>query len=457
MDKSKQLGQESIGRLLLKFSIPAVIGMLVNAMYSIVDRIFVGHGVGTLGNSATTVAFPISIIIMAFGMLIGIGAAANVSIKLGQQNKGEAEKILGNAFILIIITSIFVTFFGLVFEEPLLKIFGASKESLPLAKQFITIILFGTILQNIGFGLNNVIRAEGNPTKAMGTMLIGAVLNTIFNPLFIFVFHLGIRGSALATIVSQSVCTVWTLLYFMGDTSTLKLRVKNMKLNINIIKQIFSIGMSPFFMQLAASIITIIFNRSLENYGGDVAIAAMGIINSVSMLILMPIFGINQGAQPIIGYNYGAQNFERVKKTLKLAIIAATTISTAGFIAIELFPRQIMSIFGSENKLLDIGAGGMRIFLVMLPIVGFQIVSANYFQAVGKAKISIFLSLSRQVIFLIPILLLLPGLFKLNGVWIAGPASDFLASLVTAIMLIREIKKLRSAHELSEKLNNERA
>jgi putative MATE family efflux protein len=453
MDKSKYLEEERVGRLLLKFSIPAIIGMMVNAMYSVVDRIFVGHGVGTLGISATTVAFPISIIIMAFGMLIGIGAAATVSIKLGQKNKDDAEKILGNAFVLVIITSIFVTIFGIVFEEPLLKIFGASKEAMPLAKQFITIILLGTVLQNIGFGLNNIIRAEGNPTKAMFTMLIGAILNTIFNPLFIFVFHLGVRGSALATIISQAVCTIWIIIYFTGDGSLLKLKFENMKLSSNIIKQIFSIGMSPFLMQLAASVVTIILNRSLKSYGGDVAIAAIGIINSVSMLILMPIFGINQGAQPIIGYNYGAQNFDRVKKALKLATIAATCVSTTGFVLVELFPRNIMSAFGGNNELLDMGAVGMRIFLSMLPIVGFQVVSANYFQAVGKAKISIFLSLSRQVIFLIPLLLMLPRLLKLHGVWMAGPASDFLASVVTAVFLLRELKKLQSAHELNTKFD----
>jgi putative MATE family efflux protein len=446
MDRSKQLGEEKVGKLLLKFSIPAIIGMLVNALYNIVDRIFVGKGVSELAITAITVAFPISIIIMAFGMLVGIGAAATVSIKLGQKRKDEAEEILGNAFTLIIIVSLGVTILGLIFMEPLLKIFGASEVALPLAKQFISIILIGALLQNIGFGLNNIIRSEGNPKMAMLTMLIGAVLNTIFNPIFIFVLHTGVRGSALATIVSQTVCSVWVLQYFTKGKSTLKLKTKNFKLKTGIVKQIFSIGLSPFLMQLAASVITIVLNKGLATYGGDTAIAAMGIINSVSMLILMPIFGINQGVQPIIGYNYGAKNFERVKKALKLAILAATAISTTGFILVELFPRQIISIFisGEGSVLLSIGSRGIRMYLIMLPIIGFQIVSANYFQAVGKAKISIFLSLSRQVIVLLPLILVLPQIFKLDGVWMAGPSSDFIASFITAIFLIREIRKLRS-------------
>lgn len=448
MDRSKQLGEESISRLLLKFSIPAIVGMLVNAMYNIVDRIFVGNGVSVEAITAITIAFPIALIIMAFGMLIGIGAAATVSIKLGQQKFNEAEHILGNALTLVILVSILVTIFGLYYMEPLLILFGASKEVLPLAKQYISIILIGALLQNIGFGLNNIIRSEGNPRMAMNTMLIGAILNTIFNPLFIFVFHLGISGSALATIVSQTVCSVWILYYFTKGKSSLKLKFSYMKLKLHIVKQIFAIGMSPFFMQVAASVVTVILNNSLASFGGDEAIAAMGIINSVSMLILMPIFGINQGSQPIIGYNYGANNFRRVKQALKLAIIGATFVSTFGFIIVELFPVAIISVFNQgDAKLIELGSKGIRIFLMMLPIIAFQIISSNYFQAIGKAKVAIFLGLSRQVILLIPLLIILPTIFKLDGVWFAGPTSDFLASLLTGLLLYKELKKLDRKHE----------
>ncbi|KZL92159.1 MATE family efflux transporter [Clostridium magnum] len=451
MDHSKQLGEQSVGKLLWKFSIPAIVGMLVNALYNIIDRIFVGRGVGLLGISATTIAFPVSIIIMAFGMLIGIGAAATVSIRLGQKKKEEAEKILGNAFTMLVIISILVTVLGLIFEEPLLIIFGASEEVLPLAKEFVTIILIGVLLQNIGFGLNNIIRSEGNPKIAMLTMLIGAILNTIFNPIFIFGLDLGIRGSALATIVSQTVCSAWVLSYFMGKKSVLKLRIKNLKLDLHIIKQIVAIGMSPFLMQIVASGISITFNKDLKMYGGDTAIAAFGIINSVVMLILMPIFGINQGSQPIIGYNYGAGNFDRVKKALKLAILAATTVSTLGFVIVELFPRVIISVFSSNNAdLINIGSSGIRIFLLMMPIVGFQIVSANYFQAINKAKIAIFLSLSRQVIILLPLLLILPNFLKLTGVWVSGATADLLASIVTAAFLFKELRHLGEASQAME-------
>lgn len=443
MDRTKQLGEESVGKLLWKFSIPAIVGMLVNALYNIIDRIFVGKGVSELAITATTIAFPIMNIIMAFGMLIGIGAAATVSIKLGQQSKKEAEHILGNAFVLIIISSILVTTIGLMFLEPILKFLGASEQVLPLAKDFTTIILYGVILQNVGFGLNNIIRSEGNPKIAMITMLMGSILNTIFNPIFIFVLHLGIKGSALATIVSQSVCSVWVISYFMGKKSNLKLTKENMKLNMHIVNQIFSIGLSPFLMQAAASVINIVLNNDLAVCGGDKAIAAMGIINSVAMLILMPIFGINQGSQPIIGYNYGAKSFERVKKALKLAISAATSICIVGFALVQLFPKAIINVFSNADlELINIGSNGIRIFLAMLPIIGFQIVSSNYFQAVGKAKISIFLSLSRQVIVLLPLLVILPRFLNLTGVWMAGPTADLISSFITALLLIRELRHL---------------
>ena len=456
MDRAKQLGEGSVGKLLLKFSIPAIIGMLVNALYTVIDRIFVGQGVGLLGISATTIAFPISIIILGFGLLIGIGSAVSISIKLGQNNRKEAERILGNAFTLCIILSIFITVLGLAFQEPLLRIFGASDEVMPLAIQFLTIILSGTVLQLIGFALNNIMRAEGNPKMSMITMLIGAALNTILNPIFIFVLHLGIRGSALATVVSQLITSIWILAYFIKGKSLLKLKSENLKLIGNIVKPILAIGMSSFLFQVVSSIITVVFNQSLKTLGGDVAIASMGIITSIAMLIMMPIFGINQGVQPIIGYNYGAKNLDRVKRALKLAAIAATCISTTGFAIIELFPRQILSAFSSDNEqLLNIGAPGMQIFLMMLPIFGMQIVGANYFQAVGKARIAISLSLSKQVLFQLPLLLILPNFFKLTGIWAAGPVADVLSFVLVISFLIWELRNLQQTGDVSEHLLTE--
>ncbi|MBZ9609624.1 MATE family efflux transporter [Clostridium estertheticum] len=446
MDSSKQLGEENIGKLLMRFSIPAIIGMLVNGLYNVVDRIFIGRGIGKLALSGVTVTFPIAIMIMAFAMLVGIGSAALISIKLGQQKKEEAEHILGNAFTLLIILSIVVTILGLIFLEPLLLKIGASKDILPYAKEYITIILIGGIFQSVGFGLNNIIRSEGNPRAAMVTMLIGGVLNTILDPIFIFVFHMGTRGAAIATILSQAVSMIWVLSYFFGGNSVLKIRCKNLKLDAKVVKSIFAIGMSPFSMQLAASIVSIISNRSLVKYGGDMALGAMGVIMSVVMMVLMPTFGINQGCQPIIGYNYGSKNYGRVKHALRLAIIAATTITTTGFIIIQVFPKQIISLFNKDPELIVIGSHGIRIYLFMLPIIGFQIVSSNYFQAIGKAKISIFLGLSRQVILLIPLLFILPRFFGLDGVWLSGPSSDALASIITAVFIFVEIRHLNKLH-----------
>lgn len=444
MNQSKELENERIGKLLLKFSIPAIIGMLVNALYSIVDRVFVGRGVGSIALSGVAVTFPITNVIMAVGMLVGVGAAAVVSIKLGQKNKIQAEEILGNAFTLVIILSILVTILGIAFLTPILKILGASAETMPYAKQFATIILIGVVLQNIGFGMNNLIRAEGNPKIAMITMLISAALNFILNPILIFGLKLGVTGSALATIISQTVCSAWIILYFTKGKSLLKLKKENLKLDTNLVKEIIAIGMSPFSMQLAASLVTIIFNTNLAKYGGDTAIGAFALINSIAMLILMPIFGINQGAQPIIGYNYGAKNAKRVKKTLIYACAAATSISTLGFIMVQLFSVQIIKIFNNtDSNLIAIGSNGIRIFLVMLSAVGIQVVCANYFQAIGKAKNSMFLAILRQVVFLIPLILIMPHFFNLNGVWMAGPISDFMSSIVTLFFIYFEMKSLK--------------
>lgn len=433
----------------MKFSIPAIIGMLVNALYNVVDRVFIGQipgGVGKIALSGVTVTFPIAALILAFGMLVGIGTAALISIKLGQQKKEEAENILGNAVTLIVVISILVTVVGLIFLEPMLLKFGASTATLPYAKQYITIILIGVIFQNVGFGLNNTIRSEGNPRIAMYTMLIGGILNTILDPIFIFVFHMGVRGAAIATVISQAVNTIWVLSYFFSGKSVLKIRFKNLKLNAKVVMSIFAIGLSPFSMQIAASIVAVISNRSLAKYGGDFAIGSMGVITSIAMLVLMPIFGINQGSQPIIGYNYGAKKYDRVKHALKLAILSATAITTTGFILIQLFPTQLIGIFNKDPEIMEIGVHGIRIYLLMLPIIGFQIVSSSYFQAIGKAKVSIFLSLSRQVLILIPLLFTLPRIFELNGVWMSGPSSDAIASILTAIFLYIEMKHLNELH-----------
>lgn len=448
MDKAKLLGEEKIGKLLLKFSIPAIVGMIVNALYNIVDRIFIGNFVHSLGLAGVTIAFPIMIIIMAFGMLIGIGATSLISIRLGEGKKKEAELILGNAMILLVIFSASISFIGLIFLDPILKLFGASLQVLPYSKAYLSIILLGAVFQTIGFGMNNFIRAEGNPKRAMSTMLIGAILNTILDPLFIIVFDMGIRGAALATIISQAVSAAWVLSYFFGGKSSLSIKKENLELKFPIVKGILAIGSAPFAMQVAASAITTLLNHSLKTYGGDLAISAYGAINSFSTILLMPIFGINQGSQPIIGFNYGARKYDRVKKTFLLAIIAATSFTIIGFIVTRVFPAQLVALFNSKDKeLIKIGANGMKIFFTMLPVIGFQIVSSNYFQATGKPKQAMLLSLSRQVLMLIPAILILPRFFGLNGVWMAGPTADFFASLLTATFILYELRNLQARHD----------
>jgi putative MATE family efflux protein len=451
MDRSKQLGEEKVSKLLLKFSIPAIVGMLVNALYNVVDRIFIGNGVGPLGIAGITIGFPIMLVIMAFGMLIGIGANSLISIRLGEQKKKEAELILGNAMVMLIGAAMVISSIGLIFIEPLLRVFGASTAVLPYAKDYLSIILWGTVAQTLGFGMNNFIRAEGNPRIAMFTMLIGAILNTVLDPIFIFVFGWGIKGAAIATVLSQVVSAAWVLYHFLGGRSTLKVHAINLKLRLKIVVKIVTLGAAPFLMQLAASVLNAIMNKSLTIYGGDTAVSGMGIVMSITMLILMPIFGINQGAQPIIGYNYGARKYDRVKKALKLAVLAATTVASIGFLVTRVFPSQLVAMFNrTDENLLNFGTRAISVYLVFLPIIGFQIVSANYFQAVGKPKHASFLSLSRQVLILIPALLILPGFFGLDGLLMAGPTADMISSIVTGIFLFRELRQLDTRHEASQ-------
>ncbi|SMC75312.1 MATE family efflux transporter [Sporomusa malonica] len=442
MDQSQALGQEKISKLLWNFSLPAIVGMVVNALYNIVDSIFVGNGVGDIGLTAVTIAFPIMIILMAIGMLIGIGASTLVSIRLGEQKHHEAEVILGNAFTMMIIAVLPMTAVALLFLDQILVLLGAEPNVLPYAREFTRIILIGSIFMHIGFGLNNIIRAEGNPKVAMATMLIAALLNTMLNPLFIFVFKLGIAGSALATVSAQAVSAAWVLHYLTSDKGVLKLRRENLRLDTDIVKEIVKIGLSPFIMQIAASVVTVIYNYSLLRYGGELAVAAIGIINRVAMLILMPVFGISQGVQPILGYNYGAKNYTRVIEVIKLGMYAATAVSVLGFIATQLFATPIIRVFNDNPELITIGSSGLSLFLVMLPIIGFQVIGANYFQAVGKANYAIFLSMSRQVIILIPAIIVLPQFFGLQGIWIAGPVADFVSSLLTGTYLWLELRKL---------------
>ncbi len=445
--RAERLGSEQITRLLIKFSVPAMVGMMVNALYNIVDRIFIGRGVDSVAIGGIFVGMPLMLIFMGFGMLIGIGGNTLVSIRLGEGNKEEADKIANNSLLLLFIAGIILSLTGYIFLRPVLMLFGASESNIGYAMDYLRIILIGAPFQAIGFGMNNFIRGEGNPKVAMFTMLIGAILNIILDPIFIFVFNMGVQGAALATIISQFVSAVWVLRYFLSGNSILNIGIKYMKLEFSIVKRIIANGFAPFSMQIAASMVTALYNNNLQNYGGDLAVSTMGVINSVSMMILMPVFGLNQGAQPIMGFNYGAQKFNRVKKALIYSIIAATTITSFGFIITQFFPELIVGLFVGDTEnaatMMEIAIPAMRRVLLMLPILGFQIISTSYFQATGRPKQAMLLSLSRQVLFLIPLIIILPKIFGLIGVWSAGPTADLLSSLVAAVLIIGSIRHLK--------------
>ncbi len=442
MQQTKQLGEASITKLLLKFSIPATVGMLVNALYNVVDRIFVGNGVGRPALSAITAEFPMTLVVMAFNMLIGIGASTLISIRLGEGKEEEAQEIMGNSFVLFLIVGAFVTVFGLIFLEPILELLGASPEVMPYAKDYAGILTAGTLFFTIGMGMNNMIRAEGNPKIAMATMLIGAVTNIILDPIFIYVFNWGIKGAAIATIISKAISAIWVLRYFLTGIGHLQLEIRKIKMKTAHIISILSLGIAPFIIQLAASLLNLILNNSLMFYGGDLAMAAMGIVNGITNLMLMPLFGISQGLQPIIGYNYGAGNFSRVKEALQKGMLLATAISIFGFMIIMIFPSQLVALFDRKDAdLIAMGAEGLQIFLMTLPILGALIVGSNYFQAIGKPKRALFLSLTRQLLFFIPSIIILPKFWGLNGIFYSGPVSDVLATSIMSFLLIRELKK----------------
>lgn len=440
MERADRLGQEKVLPLLISFSIPAIVGMLVQAFYNVVDRIFVGHGVGPLGIAGLAVVFPVMLVQMAFAMLIGLGATSLISIRLGEGRKGDAERIMANALGMLVLISLLLTVVGVAFLDPLIRLLGASEAVVPYARGYLSIILYGSIFQSVSFGLNHMIRAQGHPKTAMATMLIGAIVNIVLDPIFIFMFGWGVEGAALATVISQIISAVWVLAFFLRGKSELRLDLRSIhKIKWPVVWQIVSIGFAPFAMQLAASLQNLILNQSLARYGGDLAISAMGIVFSVNTLFMMPIFGINQGAQPIMGYNYGAEKYNRVKETFRYAAIGATILVTLGFLATRFIPSQLVSLFGRHDaELMDLGVRTMRTVMMFFPIVGLQIVGSNLFQALGKPKKAAFLSLSRQFLLLIPALLILPRFFGLGGVFYAYPVSDIGATLITIMLLRRE-------------------
>jgi putative MATE family efflux protein len=457
MSSQQMLGTESVYKLLLKYSIPAIIGMMVNGLYNVVDRIFIGNipGVGPLAITGLGVTMPIVTIILAFGMLIGLGTTTNISIKLGQGKKEEAQKLIGNAITLCIVIGSILTITGLIFSDKILMLFGASENTLVYAKSYINIILMGTIVNLLAFSLNHSIRADGSPKISAGIMIIGCITNIILDALFIFTFNMGIQGAALATVLSQALTAILTMAYYLCGKSNLKFTKSSLKLNKNLALGVFAIGLSPFSMQIAASMVLVISNLVLKVHGGDLAIGAMTTISSIAMIFLMPIFGLNQGAQPIIGFNYGAKQYDRAKKAYLTSATVATIILCIGAFIIQVFPEMIIGLFNKDAKFMKVSVEGIRIYLFMLPIIGISITGTNYVQSIGKAKIAMFLSLLRQVILLIPAILILPRFLQLKGVWLAQPIADFIATAITVIILVRELKSYKKVSNNNEAYNKD--
>jgi putative MATE family efflux protein len=436
------LESESISSLLLKYSLPAIVGTTASSLYNIIDRIFIGQGVGHLAISGLAVTFPLMLLALAFGTLVGAGASATISIRLGEKNYEEAFKVLGNALFLNLTIGITYTLTMFYFLDEVLLAFGASENTLPFAKEFMRIILCGSVVTHIFFGLNAVMRATGYPRKAMMNLLTTVGLNLLLAPLFIFGFGWGIKGAAVATVISQFVGMLLVLHHFSQKSNVVYFVKGCLKPNKNIILNILSIGLSPFLLHLCASAVSIIMNVSLNKYGGDLAVGAYGIINSVVGMFTMIVVGMNQGMQPIVGYNYGAGKYERVIKTYKYTVLSATCVTTIGFLLAMFIPRQIASAFTVDEGLIELTITGMRTTFIAFLVVGFQMVSSNFFQAIGKPKISIFLSLSRQVVFLIPALIIVPLFLDLRGVWFATPVADIVASLITLMVVKYQLGKI---------------
>lgn len=442
------LGTEKISKLLLHYAIPAIIAMTSASLYNIIDSIFIGHGVGPLGISGLAIALPLMNLASAFGSMVGIGASSLMSIKLGQNDMKSAHSILGNVVLLNTIVGLSFTAVTLTFLDPILYFFGASEVTIPYARDFMRIILAGNVVTHIYLGLNDMLRASGYPTKAMFVMLTAVVCNCIFNPLLIFGFGWGIQGSATATVIAQTVAMSIELHHFSCRKSFIHFQRSIFRLKAKIVRGILSIGLAPFLLNVCASIVVIFINNALKNNGGDLYIGAYGIVNRVVLLFVMVVAGLNLGMQPIVGYNYGARKYDRVKRTLRQGILVATCVTTAGFLLSHIFPVQISMLFTTNEELLAVAEQGLKVVTIVFPLVGFQIVTSSFFQSIGKAQKAIFLSLTRQMLFLIPLLAILPSHLGSFGVWVSMPIADTMAVILAAVLLTRQMKKFREEEAL---------
>ena len=441
-----ELGTKPVGKLLMQYAIPAIIAMTASSLYNMVDSIFIGQGVGPLAISGLAITFPLMNLSAAFGAAVGVGASTFISVKLGQKDYDTAKHILGNTMTLNLIMGLGVGLVCLLFLDPILRFFGASDQTIPYARDYMVIILLGNVITHMYFGLNAVLRAAGKPKHAMSATIFTVVLNTLLDPLFIYTFGLGIKGAAYATVLAQSLALIWQLYTFSRPKELLHFMRGIFRLQSSIIRNIIAIGLSPFSMNVCACIVVILINNSMVHYGSDLAVGAYGIANKVAFIFVMINMGVNQGMQPIAGYNYGAMRYDRLMKVVKYSIIAATAIMTIGFIIAMTIPGTCARLFTTDPTLIDLSAKGIRYIMVAFPVVGYQMVVSNFFQSIGKAKISIVLSLSRQLLILLPLLLVLPTMFGINGVWVSMPVSDTLSAFMAAWIMIVYMRKFKKQH-----------
>ena len=437
------LGTERIGKLLMQYAVPAIIAMTAASLYNMVDSIFIGQGVGPMAISGLALTFPLMNLAAAFGSLVGVGAATLVSVKLGQKDYDTAQRVLGNVFVLNILLGGLFMLVVFPLLDPILYFFGGSDETVGYARDYMQIILLGNIVTHLYFGLNAVLRASGHPQKAMYATIATVLVNTMLDPLFIYGFGWGIRGAAVATVVAQMLSLSWQIYLFSNRNELLHFHRGIFRLRRKIVFDSLAIGLSPFLMNVASCLIVILINQGLKRYGGDLAIGAYGIVNRLAFVVVMIVMGFNQGMQPIAGYNYGAMLYPRVTKVLKLTIAYATCVTTTGFLVGMLVPEWVVSLFTTDPELTALAAKGLRITVIFFPTIGFQMVTSNFFQSIGMAGKAILLSLSRQMLILLPALLVLPHFFGVWGVWYSMPLSDLLASLIAATMLGWQFRRFK--------------
>ncbi|MEB1807289.1 MAG: MATE family efflux transporter [Bacillaceae bacterium] len=455
--QSERLGTEPIPKLLKSLSIPAIIGMVVMALYNVIDTIFISYGVGIAAVAGVTISFPLMMLMMAISAAMGIGGASVISRRLGERKEKEANQVFGNVLTLILLLSVIGFVGAFTFLEPVLILFGATPEILPYALDYMFPILLATLFFTFGFATNSIIRSEGNARFAMMAMIIPSVLNIILDAVFIFGLNMGVRGAAYATVISQVVTSVMVIQYFVSGKSTLSLTIADFKLKFALVKEITLVGLPAFVQQAAGSVMMIAINAMLIRFGGEFYVGVFGIIQRIIMMSFMPMAGIMQGMQPIVGYNYGAKNFSRLRETVMLSLKVTTVMSVAVFFIVMLFPSYLMSIFTSDPAVIEAGADSMRVMFAAVFLIGIQIISSGLYQALGKAKLALILSLSRQFLFLIPLVLILPHFMGTTGVWLAFPIADFFSFLLAGYLLYRHRETFLSKEGSSDESSQQEA